>query len=234
MHVYKARIEREGLEPATLGWPELRSFIDVLLDAVASFDGPRPDQVSLSDIRRGSVTAVLQVSGPMTRSFELLRRGPSKAWSREQRRRVEPLYQFARRNQVEMSVGARVLRPVIIPDETRTWILREWGELTGKVMRVGGNEGRVRLDVEGEGPFICDAGEDAAKEVAHHLYERVVVSGDITRDVQTFALVRMTIHQVRGAPQRLPASEVFARIDAIVGNSLDGFDVLGAARAERA
>lgn len=41
-------------------------------------------------------------------------------------------------------------------------------------------------------------------------------------------------HGDAGPPPTYPASEVLARIDALVGNRLDGFDVRAAAKAERA
>lgn len=229
----RLRVAYDGATPASVGWPDLREIVDLAVDALCALGELQPSEVHVLDMQTGSLVPVFGVPARARAAAQMLARGPTRRWSAEQRQRVEPLYAFARERSATLQIGARRLSPVLIPDPTESWALHERAELPGRVMRVGGNKGRVRIDFELDGPLVCDAGRDLSRELAKYLYQNVVVTGDTRRDPVTHALLGMTILGAQPANKKSSTAEAFRLIDEAVGGAGVGFDVLGAVRESR-
>lgn len=229
----KLSVSYDGATPASVGWPDLRELLDRAVEALCALGGVSAGEIHVLDVQEGSVVPVLGLPPRAAVAARALARGPSRRWTPEQRRRVEPFYALMRERGATARIGARKLNDVVIPGPTDTYELKEQAELRGKVMRVGGNKGRVRMLFDLEGAVVCDAGREVAAELGKHLYKEVVVTGITTRDAKTLAMLGMTIHQVDPAVRRRSAAQAFRLIDEAVGEAGVGFDVLGAVKESR-
>lgn len=229
----KLRFSRDGLTPATLGWPALRELIDVSAAALAGLGGFSTKDVHLLDVLSGSVVPLLGLPPEGRAAARRLSLGPTPRWTGEERAAVEPLYALVRAQGYTMQLGARVLRPVQIPSPTTTWELHERTSLRGVLQRVGGPEGVAVLVLEHEGTLSVKVGREQAKALGSYLYATLDLEVEATRDGVTGVIKHLTLQSFTPAPPKLSAAEAFRKLDEAVGGWGEGFDVLGAARGAR-
>lgn len=224
--VLKVRIEGEGVTAGTWSWPQLRDFMDTFIPALAAMPGgPRPTEVVLLRVAEGSVVPCLSVPASAVDAARALARGPKRGWSVEQRQRVEPFYAFTREHKATVSIGQRRFQPVVVPDSSSVWTLREHGEVRGRVHSVGGRALRAKIEIPAEGIVPCDGEAALICALGAEITRDVYVEGVLERDAATGALLGMQMHRWRQAPQRRSAKEALRAIRDLVGPSLDGFDV---------
>ncbi len=85
--------------------------------------------------------------------------------------------------------------------------------ILGEVLRVGGEEPKVRLRLPSGKTLSCDTSESVARELGHRLYDFVTCTGVATWDYATGEVLRFRIEKAR-AFNRVPASKAFANLAA--------------------
>lgn len=232
------KVNGEGVERDSFGWPELKAFMDVLvLAATAMPGGPKPSEIVLAEVREGCVAPVLVVPQATARAFGTLARGPTKRWTTAAVRAAQPFYTHLRKRHLDVALGQEPekLRAVVVPKRA-AWEVREYLELRGVVIECGGKRSHhVNMDFEGDGVVRCYAGQHIVKALGVRLYEPVYVEGTACRDSVTGALLEMEIEDWRPAPEKRPGEEakVLAELHDAIGDLMDGFDVEGFMREER-
>ncbi len=78
----------------------------------------------------------------------------------------------------------------------------------GKVVRVGGKEPKLRLQLPSGKVLTCETSEPIAKELGHKLYETVVCKGEATWELESNEIIKFRIKEVKPFRQCL-ASEAF-------------------------
>lgn len=190
----------EGLDFEQASWADLKEFMDRLLPALAAMDGgPELSEVLPVSVVAGSFVPVLRAPRDRLPGIYRFRKGPTRLWSPEQRRKAGRVYEYLDSRSLRLSCGVRAMREVTTPTGRADWRLREWMTLEGEVRRTGGSKGRVEMGFPDHGHIHCVAGREIAKSLAPRLYERVVVSGFAERDVQTGAIMSFRIENYRPA-----------------------------------
>lgn len=88
---------------------------------------------------------------------------------------------------------------------------RGGSSLIGQVVRVGGEEPKVRLKLPSGKVLSCDTSEHVAKELGHRLYETVTCKGYATWDYATGEVLKFKIETV-GKFRKVPASVAFENL----------------------
>jgi hypothetical protein len=80
--------------------------------------------------------------------------------------------------------------------------------ILGEVIRVGGEEPRIRIRLPSGKTLTCDTSETIAKELGHCLYEPVTCNGVATWDFDTNEVLKFKIEKARTFT-KVPASKAF-------------------------
>lgn len=215
-----------GLDLDHFGWPEFREFLNRLtavLEVLPS--GPHPKFVLPTQATTGSVRVATRMQKVHLPAVEALVAGPTGAWTSNQRRRAEPLYEWTRRRGVVLSVATAsgAERRIVHVPATPVGAARELTTLRGEVHRAGGKDGTVDVRFPGDGIVHCDAGRALAEQLGAHLYHQVDVTGRATRD-GLGRLVGFEIESFRPADTVMTAARAMAELHAKVGSALDELD----------
>ncbi len=179
-----------GVHRDQFGWHALRDLFDAYVTALAAMpDGPAPDQVVLLGIGEGSAVPTFSAPRRTARAMAILARGPTRQWTHDQRRQVEPLYGVVRQTGVSLSAGQRRLRPVFIPDLATACRLREETELRARVQTVGYAVLHAQLDFDLHGVVRCDGPAEIIRALGQRLHGPVFVGGVARWDMDTGALL---------------------------------------------
>lgn len=93
----------------------------------------------------------------------------------------------------------------------------------GTVLRVGGKEPKLRLQLPSGQILTCDTSEQIAKELGHKLYDTVVCRGEATWDLSTNEVTKFRIKEV-GIFKQGPASEAFMNLAKVMPRTLSLLD----------
>jgi len=132
-----------------------------------------------------------------------------------------------------MKVGTRSMKVVNLPDPAQAWAIHEQATLCGKVLRIGGERGRIRMQFDFDGTQDCDAGVELAEKIAPLLYKRVELSGVVRRNIRSMDFLGMKVESFALPIPKREAADIFRELDEMFGDRYQNFDVIGAIRAGR-
>ena len=225
--IIRLHLTGEGMNLEELGWPDLREFLDLIVDAIgAQPGGPKPNQVLPLAVKAGSAEPRLRVPRSAVGAVDRFRRGWNKNWTVEQRRSARPVYDFLEKRGARLETGVRKLQPLVLPKSLTDWEVVSMSSLQGEVTRAGGKQGNVEINFDRDGWVVCQAGRERARILGKHLYERVEVIGEARRDSVTGKLLRFRIDDQRFLDPLRPGSILdWAReLNEELGDSLSAFD----------
>ena len=210
----KIHIDFEGATPETYGWPGLREFMDTLSQALKAMpENPDVDHIVPLRVEGGSVSPLVGMDRLTLAAFERLRSGPRPTWTAEMRRQAQPFYNHLNNRKASVAGGIRKLKPFKIPTAVVRTGVRELTLVHGVIERVGGNEGKIDVTINGDGRRLtCSAGRDLAAELGPYLYRAVHLSGEVERHPVTGVIEAMHIQGFHLADQGPPPLIAMARL----------------------
>lgn len=90
----------------------------------------------------------------------------------------------------------------------------------GKVVRVGGKEPKLRLQLPSGKVLTCETSEPIAKQLGHKLYETVVCKGEAVWDLSSNEITKFRIKEVGPFRESL-ASDAFDKLSQAMPLSLN-------------
>ena len=129
-------------------------------------------------------------------------------------------------------IEAEISRSNPIPPVQDKNNIRGHAELFGQCIRVGGDTPKVRLRLANGLAISADTNIQLAKDVAKHLYEDVMVSGEAIWDAETWVLVSFKLQSLEACDLPTP-SAAFQKLAELVGNSWRNVDAVSFVRELR-
>jgi hypothetical protein len=183
-NIIEYRLEKaddgEDLLFEDFNWSQLKLFLDELIHAISVMPGSiQSDAMMPVKIEKGSLAVRLRGREDFSRADHILRAGPDQTWSLEMLQGTHGLYSFLNKRRYNLSsrhisaADAQVI-PFRQPERVSYSNIVEIGHRFGRILRVGGKEGHVRVEFDDPllGVITCVAGQSLAKKIARHLYSR--------------------------------------------------------------
>ena len=217
-------LEWKGLTLQGFPWPEQRKFYDAFVTALVAMDAQlTPNDIVPVEVKGGSAMPSFLLPRANRAAVGRLQRGENRTWSSEQRRSAARLYSYLGERNATMSMGIRKLKLLAVPNQNRSWTIRELTTVTAVVLRVGGTKGVVELRFDRDGHQHCKVGRPLAQRFAGHLYQRVELYGLSERDPTTSMLLNFDIRSFEPV-QPKAAVPALAELHKLLGDSMDDFD----------
>ncbi len=252
--VLEVHLKRRGMGPASADVKEVGAILLAIADAVrgalgGSVEGAEPDEplLSLVKIEKGNSLdlafatrypdAVRRAIGEVVEAYQNPGAANHPSWARASGKR---LVETAKLLQCQMEVrtlGRDRDRKIAVIKESTVFAeppkVRGTTVLWGEVIRVGGRKDpSVAIDTgPPDGVVPCHATREAARDLAHRLYERVAVEGVETRTFPALGLQEFTI--VRVLPWRPNGIEAsLEELGSVLGKAWAGVEDIEAAVRE--
>ena len=140
--IIRLHLTGEGMNLEELGWPDLREFLDLIVDAIgAQPGGPKPHQVLPLAVKAGSAEPRLRVPRSAIGAADRLRRSWNRNWTVEQRRSARPVSDDAGALHLLFATFPRRMfagAPELITPDNGWGIWHGVAQPSGLSLRVGG------------------------------------------------------------------------------------------------
>jgi hypothetical protein len=232
------KISGDGLSPGTVGWPELREFVDALIKAATALEPSlRAEHVAPVQIVKGSLGMAFKVPSEKVRPFERLKDGDHSTWTPDEVKATRPFFSLAERRQYRVSIKTpaarlRLVKAPVVPEVSTATYISET-TLFGSVERAGGKEPTATIVFDRFGRRACVASRDAAMGLGKVLYQRVKVRGELTRLIETGDFDSFVVKSFEVLGRRLSPQEFEAAMANAVGESMNELDVEAFLKAVR-
>ena len=231
----KLKLDYEGASPETVGWPQMRQFMDAFARAMRAMPGDTdPKSMLPVGVEEGSFVLLVAMPDIARAAVWQLRRGPDKTWTTGMRQATAPLYRFIR------EIGATVTditgrKPAAfkLPEDVETWSVRQFEALEGEVFRAGGRDGDVEVRFDFDGLVTCKVGREHAAALGGRLYQRVIIEAETRRSRETLELESVEVLTVKSAHKSVPVADGIAELRRTLGDDFC-FDVDELLRERRA
>lgn len=237
------RFVGNGVAPVTTRCKELAAVISATEDLVSAMYGEMDEDedgeiqvclVSLEDKSLGLKFTALKMAIVVALWSDLaaiVNTGKFETLNPKARESLIEIVSFVRKKNCRAFLGhtrndtlATFDSSITLPSELK---FRGRSSLIGEVVRVGGDDPKVRLRLPSGGkPLTCETTEAIARELGHRLYEIVICKGTATWDYATGEILKFRIDEV-GTFKKVTASKAFESLAAAMPSVVERLRVEG-------